>query len=45
MTSLKESSPAEVAQRMRELAAGLTEPADIAAAESYAKELEWAART
>ena len=43
MRDLKDAPPEEVARRMRDLAAGLTDPADIAAAEAYAKELERAA--
>ena len=40
MPNLKDAPPDEVARRMRDLAAGLTDPADIEAAEAYARELE-----
>ena len=40
MPKLKDAPPDEVAKRMRDLAAGLSNPADIAAAEAYARELE-----
>jgi hypothetical protein len=40
MPNLKDAPPYEVARRMRDLAAGLTDPADIQAAEAYAIELE-----
>ena len=43
MPNLKDAPLDEVARRMRDLAAGLTDPADIAAAEAYAGELERAA--
>ena len=40
MPNLKDAPPEEVARRMRDLAAGLSNPADIEAAEAYARELE-----
>ncbi len=40
MPDLKDAPPEEVAMRMRDLAAGLSDPADIKAAEAYARELE-----
>ena len=40
MPNLKSAPPDEVARRMRELASGLSDPADIKAAEAYARELE-----
>ena len=40
MPDLKHSTAKEVARRMRKLAASLTDPDDIAAAEAYAKGLE-----
>jgi hypothetical protein len=40
MPNLKDAPPEEVARRMRDLAAGLSDPADIKAAEAYARELE-----
>jgi hypothetical protein len=43
MRNLKEAPPEEVARRMCDLAAGLTNPEDAAAAEAYAEELERAA--
>ena len=43
MSNLKEAPLKEVAQRMRDVAAGLSNPSDFAAAEAYARELEKAA--
>jgi plasmid stabilization system protein ParE len=43
MQNLADSPLEEVAQRMRNLAGGLTEPADVQAATRYADELEDAA--
>ncbi len=43
MDNLAHSPPEEVAKRLRALAAGLTNPADIAAVNKYADELERAA--
>ncbi|MCA1603759.1 MAG: hypothetical protein LC776_19685 [Acidobacteria bacterium] len=40
MGSFNDSSLAEIAARMRELAAGMSNPADIAAIKKYARELE-----
>lgn len=40
MPKLKDAPPEEVARRMRDVAAGLSNPADIKAAEAYARELE-----
>jgi hypothetical protein len=40
MPNLKDAPPEEVAMRMRDVAAGLSNPADIQAAEAYARELE-----
>lgn len=40
MPNLKDAPPDEVARRMRDVAAGLSDPADIKAAEAYARELE-----
>jgi hypothetical protein len=40
MPNLKDAPPDEVARRMRDVAAGLSDPADIEAAEAYARELE-----
>jgi hypothetical protein len=40
MPNLKDAPPDEVARRMRDLATGLSDPADIRAAEAYARELE-----
>ena len=45
MPSLKHSSPAETAQRMREIAQGLTNPRDVDVTVRYALELERQART
>ena len=42
--SLKEDSPSRVADRIRKLAAGVTDPADVAAIESYARAVENEAR-
>jgi hypothetical protein len=38
--SLSESPLIEVAERIRQLAGGVTDPADVAAIESYAKAVE-----
>jgi hypothetical protein len=43
MRNLKKAPPDEVARRMRDLAVGLTNPADAAAAKAYAEELGRAA--
>jgi hypothetical protein len=40
MPNLKDAPPDEVARGMRDVAAGLSSPADIEAAEAYARELE-----
>lgn len=40
MDNLPHASPEEVAKRLRALADGLTDPADIAAVNKYADELE-----
>ena len=40
MPNLKDAPPDEVARRMRDVAAGLSDPADIRAVEAYARELE-----
>jgi hypothetical protein len=45
MPNLKDAPPDEVARRMRDLAAGLSNPTDIEAAEAYAGELERKAET
>jgi len=42
--SLKEDSPSRIADRIRQLAAGVTDPADVAAIESYARAVEKEAR-
>lgn len=44
MQSLSESQLLEVAERIRQLAAGVTDPADVAAIESYARKVEQDAR-
>jgi hypothetical protein len=44
MDDLAHSAPEEVAKRLRALAAGLTNPADIAAVNKYADELERASK-
>jgi hypothetical protein len=38
--SLKDSRPVEVADRIRQLAAGVTDPEDVATIESYARQVE-----
>ena len=40
MPNLKDAPPDEGARRMRELAAGLTDPTDIAVVRAYAEELQ-----
>jgi hypothetical protein len=40
MPSLKDSPPEETAQRMREIAEGLANPADAAVVRRYAAEIE-----
>jgi len=44
MNDLPHTDPLEVARRLRNLAAGLTDPDDMAAVNKYADELEQAAR-
>jgi hypothetical protein len=41
---LSEDPPSTVADRIRQLAAGVTDPADVAAIESYARRVEIEAR-
>jgi hypothetical protein len=40
MPNLREAPPEEIAQRMRDIADSLTDPADIAVARHYVSELE-----
>lgn len=44
MEDLPHSAPEDVAKRLRALADGLTDPADIAAVNKYVDELEKAAK-